>query len=104
MKKFSWVTHPQYDIPLPENHRFTSSKFSDLYKELKTKDFSKNAVILKPKKAIEVSNEEPLKNEIKTFLQCVKKNHKPITDIDEAINVQVVLDMIDKELKKNMDK
>ena len=51
MKKISWVTHPQYDIPLPENHRFTSSKFSDLYKELKTRDFSKNAVILKPNKA-----------------------------------------------------
>ena len=57
-------------------------------------------IIFKPKKTIEVSNEEPLKNEIKTFLQCVKKNHKPITDIDEAINVQVVLDMIEKELRK----
>ena len=51
MKKISWITHPQYDIPLPKNHRFTSSKFSDLYKELKTKDFYKNAVILSPKKA-----------------------------------------------------
>ena len=51
MKKISWITHPQYDIPLPKNHRFTSSKFSDLYKELKTKDFYKNAVILNPKKA-----------------------------------------------------
>ena len=34
MKKISWVTHPQYDIPLPKNHKFTSSKFSDLYNEL----------------------------------------------------------------------
>ena len=51
MKKISWITHPQYDIPLPKNHRFTSSKFSDLYKELKTRDFYKNAVILKPNKA-----------------------------------------------------
>ena len=47
-----------------------------------------------------VLNEEPLKKEIETFLQCIKKTHKPITDIDEAINVQVVLDMIDKELKE----
>ena len=58
-------------------------------------------IIYKPEKAIEVSNEEPLKKEIETFLQCVKKNHKPITDIDEAINVQVVLDMIEKKLREN---
>ena len=51
MKKISWITHYQYDIPLPKNHRFTSSKFSDLYEELKLKDFYKNAVVLKPKKA-----------------------------------------------------
>ena len=30
MKKISWVTHPQYDIPLPKNHKFTSSKFSSM--------------------------------------------------------------------------
>ena len=58
-------------------------------------------IIYKPEKAIEVSNEEPLKKEIETFLQCVKKNNKPITDIDEAINVQVVLDMVEKELREN---
>ena len=58
-------------------------------------------IIYKPEKAIAISNEEPLKKEIETFLQCVKKNHKPITDIDEAINVQVVLDMIEKELREN---
>ena len=40
-----------YDIPLPKNHRFTSSKFSDLYEELKLKDFYKNAVVFKPQKA-----------------------------------------------------
>ena len=38
---------------------------------------------------------------METFLQCVEKNHKPITDIDEAINVQVVLDMIEKKLREN---
>ena len=61
-------------------------------------------IIYKPEKAIAVSNEEPLKKEIETFLQCIKNNHKPTTDIDEAINVQVVLDMIDKELKKSIYK
>ena len=58
-------------------------------------------IIYKPEKAIAVSNEEPLKKEIETFLQCVKNNDKPETDIDEAINVQVVLDMIEKELREN---
>ena len=58
-------------------------------------------IIYKPEKAIAISNEEPLKKEIETFLQCVKKNHKPITDINEAINVQVVLDMIEKKLREN---
>ena len=61
----------------------------------------KKKIIYKHEKAIKVSNEEPLKKEIETFLQCVKKNHKPITDIDEAINVQVVLDMIEKKLREN---
>ena len=51
MKKISWVTHSQYDIPLPKNHRFTSSKFSDLHKELKSRDFYRNAVILRHNKA-----------------------------------------------------
>ena len=58
-------------------------------------------IIYEAEKAIAVSNEEPLKKEIETFLQCVKNNDKPTTDIDEAINVQVVLDMIEKELIEN---
>ena len=58
-------------------------------------------IIYEAEKAIAVSNEEPLKKEIETFLQCVKNNDKPTTDIDEAINVQVVLDMIEKELREN---
>ena len=41
MKKISWVTHTNYDIPLPENHKFTASKFSDLYNELKNSNPSK---------------------------------------------------------------
>ena len=52
-------------------------------------------------KAIAVLNEEPLKKEIEMFLQCIKKTHKPVTDIYEAINVQVVLDMIEKKLREN---
>ena len=51
MKKISWVTHEDYDIPLPENHKFTASKFSDLYNELKISDFYHRANILSPQKA-----------------------------------------------------
>ena len=51
MKKISWVTHPQYDIPLPKNHKFTSSKFSDLYNELKRIRLIDFAEIFIPEKA-----------------------------------------------------
>jgi len=51
MKKISWITHKDYDIPLPKNHKFTASKFSDLYKELKFSDFYHRANILSPDKA-----------------------------------------------------
>jgi len=95
-----------------KEHRFSvlGSKGSLIFDD--TKDWSnkliinpsyinkERKIIYKPEKAIAVLNEEPLKKEIEMFLQCIKKTHKPITDIDEAINVQVVLDMIDKELKE----
>ena len=51
MKKISWVTHPQYDIPLPKNHKFTSSKFSDLLSELEKSGLSEYANIFYPEKA-----------------------------------------------------
>ena len=51
MKKLSWITHPQYDIALPKNHKFTASKFSDLFKYLQIKDFYSRSNILEPNKA-----------------------------------------------------
>ena len=57
-------------------------------------------IIYKPEKTIPIVNEEPLKKEVETFLKCVERTHKPITNIDEGINVQIVLDMIDKKLKE----
>jgi len=51
VKKLSWITHPQYDIALPKNHKFTASKFSDLFKYLQTNDFYFRSNILKPNKA-----------------------------------------------------
>ena len=51
MKKISWITHPQYDIALPKNHKFTASKFSDLFKYLQIKDFYFRSNILEPNRA-----------------------------------------------------
>ena len=57
-------------------------------------------IIYSPEKTIAILDEEPLKKEIEEFLRCIENTHKPTTDINEAVNVQVVLDMIDKELRK----
>jgi len=51
VKKLSWITHPEYDIALPKNHKFTASKFSDLFKYLQIKDFYFRSNILEPNKA-----------------------------------------------------
>ena len=59
----------------------------------------KNDVVYKPNISIAVQEEEPLKKEIESFLKCVEYNDTPITNIKEAINVQVVLDMIENKLK-----
>ena len=53
MKLINWVTHPSYDIPLPQRHRFTSSKFSDLFTELQCSSLIKSAKINSPSKADE---------------------------------------------------
>ena len=49
--KINWVYHNNYDIPLKENHRFTSTKFSDLFSELKKTYLYENAIIWSPSKA-----------------------------------------------------
>ena len=49
---------------------------------------------------IHVKKHEPLKNEIETFLKCVENDETPLTNIEEALNVQIVLNMIEKKLKE----
>ena len=46
MKKISWITHPKYDISLPKNHKFTASKFSDLFHETNRKKILKHLIDL----------------------------------------------------------
>ena len=60
----------------------------------------KNDIVFKPQVPITVKEEEPLKKEIESFLKCIEYGKIPITDIKEAKNVQIVLDMIEKILIK----
>lgn len=54
----------------------------------------------KPEMAINVEKHEPLKKEIEAFLKCVSNKEVPITDIQEALNVQIVLTMLENKLKE----
>ena len=47
---------------------------------------------------IAIQEEEPLKKEIETFLNSIQYGNTPITDIKEAINVQIVLNTIENKL------
>lgn len=52
--KIPWIFHQDYDIPLPKNHRFSSSKFGDLYTLLIDTELSKNAEVYIPVPAKEI--------------------------------------------------
>ena len=51
MSKINWVYHEEYDVSLPAKHRFTASKFSDLFAELKDNKLIERANITRPKMA-----------------------------------------------------
>ena len=58
---------------------------------------SNNSIINAPIEKIEIQENEPLKSELKEFINCVFKK-KPLTDHKEAVKVQTVMDMIDKKI------
>ena len=45
------VYHDMYDIPVPANHRFVGTKFSDLFSHLQEKEFISQMHINKPQRA-----------------------------------------------------
>ena len=47
MRKLNVVYNHNYDIPLPDGHRFVGTKFSDLYNYIKDSDVYKNLIIHK---------------------------------------------------------
>ena len=57
-------------------------------------------IIYQPEIAIPVKKHEPLKQEIEAFLKYAANKEIPITNIEEALNVQIVLNMIEKKLKE----
>ena len=59
---------------------------------------SKNSIINAPIEKIEIQENEPLKSELKEFIDCVCSKKSPLTDHKEAVKVQTVIDMIDKKI------
>lgn len=51
-------------------------------------------------KVIKIKNKEPLQEEAKHFLECIKKRKKPITDGQEGLMVLKVLDACQRSLEK----
>ena len=59
---------------------------------------TKNSIINAPIEKIEIQENEPLKTELKEFIDCVCSRKNPLTDHKEAVKVQTVIDMIDKKI------
>ena len=59
---------------------------------------SKNIIKSLPIEKIKIQENEPLKSELKEFIDCVYSRKSPLTDHKEAIKVQTVIDMIDKKI------
>ena len=59
---------------------------------------SKNSIINAPIEKIKLQENEPLKTELKEFINCICSGKSPVTDHKEAVKVQTVIDMIDKKI------
>ena len=59
---------------------------------------SKNLIKSLPIENIKIQENEPLKRELKEFIDCINSRKRPLTDHKEALKVQTVMDMIDKKI------
>ena len=57
-----------------------------------------NSIDFYPLEKINVDKNEPLKNELQEFISSIQNRKNPLTDHKEALNVQTVMEMIDKKL------
>ena len=61
-------------------------------------DYSIN---LLPIEKIILTENEPLRNELEEFINCIQSRKKPLTDHLEAVNVQNVMQIIEEKLQRN---
>ena len=61
---------------------------------------STNSIINAPIEKIQIQENEPLRSELKEFIDCVNSRKSPLTNHKEAVKVQTVIDMIEKKLKR----
>ena len=59
---------------------------------------TKNTIKTLPIEKIKIQENEPLKSELKEFIDCIFKRKSPLTDHKEAVKVQTVINMIDKQV------
>ena len=57
-----------------------------------------NTINFYPLEKIKVNENEPLKNELREFINSIQTRQNPLTDYKEALKVQTVMEMIDKKL------
>ena len=57
-----------------------------------------NTINFYPLEKIKVNENEPLKNELREFINSIQTRQNPLTDHKEALKVQTVMEMIDKKL------
>ena len=62
---------------------------------------SKNKIEFLPIEKIKIQENEPLKSELKEFINCIYSRKRPLTDYKEALNVQTVMDIIEKKIIEN---
>ena len=62
---------------------------------------SKNEIKFLPIEKITIQENEPLKSELKEFINCIYSRKRPFTDHKEALNVHTVMDIIDKKILEN---
>ncbi len=79
MKKLNVVYNDNYDIPLPEGHRFVGTKFSDLYNFIKNSNLYTNLTIHQSKSA-------------------------PINDVQEVHNRDYVMSVKEGNLSRDQER
>ena len=62
---------------------------------------SNNSINLLPIEKISLTKNEPLRNELEEFINCIQSRKKPLTDHLEAVNVQNVMQIIEEKLQRN---